>query len=57
MFYQIKPIKLGSTTYYAVFDNQLNTSSRLFKSYHDALQAMMDQVGDSDEVVFAHQIK
>jgi len=57
MFYQIKPIELGSTTYYAVFDNQSDTSSRLFKSYHDALQAMMDQVGDSDEVVFARQIK
>ena len=57
MFYQIKPIELGSTTYYAVFDNQSDTSSRLFESYHDALQAMMDQVGDSDEVVFARQIK
>lgn len=57
MFYEIKQVQLGPNVYYAVFDNQSDTSSRLFKSYHDAMQAMMTQVGDSDDVVFAHQIK
>jgi len=59
MFYEIAPVQIGQTTYYAVFDNQSNTSSPLFKSWSDAWDALSDRVADApdDEPVFARDIK
>ena len=55
--YQIKQITLGKT-YYAIFDNVSDTSSRLFASWSDAWDAMAKAVGDApdDAQVFARNI-
>lgn len=55
--YQIKQITLGKT-YYAIFDNVSDTSSRLFASWSDAWDAMAKAVGDAPEgsQVFARNI-
>lgn len=59
MFYEIAPVQIGQTTYYAVFDNQSDTSSPLFMSWSDAWDALSDRVIDApdDEPVFARDIK
>lgn len=58
MFYEIKQVKVGPKMYYAVFDNDSDTSSRLFKSYMDAWDAMVRAINEAptDELPHAHNI-
>ena len=49
LFYEIKPIQMGRKTYFAVFDNESDTSSRLFKSYMDAWDAMVRAVNQAPD--------
>ena len=54
--YTIKTLQLGSREYFAVFDNESDTSSRLFASFKDAFNALAKAQENEDEGVNARNI-
>ena len=51
MFYEIQKVDGLKKAYFVVVDNLNDTSSRLFASYADAFEAMMEAVGSAPEGV------